>query len=371
MIILGIESTCDETSVGIVEDGKKVLANVVASSSLMHEKYGGIVPEVAAREQVKVIVPTLEEALVESRVENRDIDAIAIAYGPGLIGSLLIGVETAKALALAWDKPLIGVNHLVGHLYANWLEGGPVSSFPPVSARSKLKTDRDQKNNVELRAVGSLSRTATPYPRFPAIGLVVSGGHTDLLLMKSQKDFKWLGGTLDDAAGEVFDKVARVLGLPYPGGPEIELAARQIRNPKSEIRNIKFPIPMSASKDFNFSFSGLKTSVANFVSNNEKVDVPAVAYAFQEAVIKSLVKKTFAAVSRYRVKFVVVGGGVAANGKLRQAMGAAGENSRTKIFFPEKKYSVDNGAMIATAAFYHRNYIDIAEMEADPSLYFV
>lgn len=353
MIILGIESTCDETSVGIVDGGTRVLANVVASSSAMHEKYGGIVPEVAAREQVKVIVPTLLEALnrytpgVRSGATwntpgvSKKIDAIAVAYGPGLIGSLLIGVETAKALALAWNKPLIGVNHLVGHLYANWL---------------------DEKGSKSQRVKESKT------PEFPAIGLVVSGGHTDLILMKSHKEFKWLGGTLDDAAGEVFDKVARVLGFPYPGGPEIERAARNV---KSRISNFKFPMPMAGREDFKFSFSGLKTAVVNYVANNQGGDVSRIAFEFQETVCQFLAKKTFAAAKQYGVKSIVVGGGVSANRRLFEMFEQMATAQKICLYFPEGNLSVDNGAMIASAAYFHQNFLDIASAQANPSLYFV
>jgi len=342
MIILGIESTCDETSVGIVKDGTQVLTNIVASSWAMHKKYGGIVPEVAAREQVRVVIPTLAEALLESRVESRDIGAIAVAYGPGLIGSLLIGVETAKTLALAWDKPLIGVNHLVGHLYANWVEGETVS--------------RVFKNNERA-------------PEFPAIGLVVSGGHTDLVYMESHKKLKWIGGTLDDAAGEVLDKVGRVLGLGYPGGPEIERQASKIVG-VGEASKISLPIPMN-DKSFNFSFSGIKTAAANQVQWHEaKIDVPKICYELQERIFQSLIKKTFVAVEKYNAKSVVVGGGVSANGRLREMMSVAGEDNNVKVFFPEKKYSTDNGAMIATAAYYKQKYFDLEKLQADPSLLF-
>lgn len=341
MIILGLESTCDETSAGIVQGGTKVLSNVVASSSAMHEKYGGIVPEVAAREQVRVMVPVLEKALRESGVESRDIDAIAVAYGPGLIGSLLIGVETAKTLALAWDKPLIGVNHLVGHIYANWID-------------EQVESRQSKRKEIE----------------FPAIGLVVSGGHTDLVYMESHGKLKWIGGTLDDAAGEVLDKVARVLGLGYPGGPEIEREASKwlMVNRKSEIQ---FPIPMS--RGFDFSFSGLKTAAVNLVNTSSSIDYSAeeIAYAFQETVCKTLVKKTFAAVEKYNAKSVVVGGGVSANGRLREMMRDRGSKDDVKVYFPEKKFSTDNGAMIAAAAFYKPKYFNLEKLQADPSLYFV
>ncbi len=348
MICLGIESTCDETSVGIVKDGTKVLANVVASSSSMHEKYGGIVPEVAAREQLKVMVPVISEALLESGVESRELDAIAVAYGPGLIGSLLIGVETAKSLALAWNKPLIGVNHLVGHLYANWLE----------------------------RTINLKLETGNKKPEFPAIGLVVSGGHTDLVYMESHSRIKWIGGTLDDAAGEVLDKAARVLGLGYPGGPEIERQASQSRKSKVKVNN-SLPIPMRGSKSFDFSFSGIKTAVVNMVNrpslidNGEDIDISQICYELQERIFQSLVKKTFAAVDKYSAESVVVGGGVSANGRLREMMNIAGEDNRIKVYFPEKKYSTDNGAMVATAAFFKPKTFVLDKLQANPSLQFI
>ncbi len=330
MRILGIESTCDETSAAIVEDGKKVLSNIVASSSLMHQKYGGIVPEVAAREQIKVIIPTIQEALLDANTTSAELDAIAIAYGPGLIGSLLIGVETARALALAWEKPLIGVNHLVGHIYANWLE--PASSVP----------------------------------QFPLVALVVSGGHTDLILMKKMGQFKWLGGTRDDSAGEAFDKVARVLGLGYPGGPEIEKVASQSQSGKSTFR---LPRPMIGSGDFDFSFSGIKTAVVN-IAGKGNLDVGTISYEFQEAVVDVLVSKTLKATKKYRGKSIVVGGGVSANGRLREKMADAGEKNNIDVIFPEKRMSIDNGAMIAAAAFYEKNIVDPLTLRADPGLHF-
>lgn len=330
MKILGIESTCDETSAAIVENGSKILSNIVASSATMHQKYGGIVPEVAAREQIKVIIPTIEECISKSGIGREDIDAIAIAYGPGLIGSLLIGTETARALALAWDKPLLGVNHLIGHIYANWLE----REDPPM---------------------------------FPLIALVVSGGHTDLILMKKRGDFKWLGGTRDDSAGEAFDKVARVLGLGYPGGPEIEKLASRYSQKDGQV---KFPRPMTGSGDFDFSFSGIKTAVVNIVSQNKDIDNAEVAHEFQEAVTDILVKKTLTAAKKFSARSIVVGGGVAANSVLRKKMEEVGDKNNIKIFFPPKSLSIDNGAMIAAAAFYEKNLVGPLTLRADPGLHF-
>lgn len=348
MIILGVESTCDETAIAVVEDGRKVLSNVVASSSAMHEKYGGIVPEVAAREQIRCIIPTIAEAILDSGVVSRDFDAIAVAYGPGLIGSLLIGVETAKSLALAWDKPLIGVNHLVGHLYANW-----------------------------IRQESKSRRAKEPEIKFPAIGLVVSGGHTDLVCMESHDKITFIGGTLDDAAGEVLDKVGRILGLGYPGGPAIEREANkfqyQIPNIQchATLKGLTIPVPMVGNTSFNFSFSGLKTAVANKIQFEKgDVDVSRICYELQERIFQSLIKKTNSAVQKYGAKSVVIGGGVSANESLRNMMSAAVQENGVDIYFPQKQYSTDNGAMIAAAAFFHQNYKEVTKLQADPSLYF-
>ncbi|MDO8487172.1 MAG: tRNA (adenosine(37)-N6)-threonylcarbamoyltransferase complex transferase subunit TsaD [Candidatus Curtissbacteria bacterium] len=360
MLILGIESTCDETSAAIVEDGRKILSNIVASSAAMHEKYGGIVPEVAAREQIKVIIPMIGEACQVSGVRCQELDAIAIAYGPGLIGSLLIGTETARALALAWNKPLIGVNHLVGHIYANWLM--PVET--PFLEQKRL--------NSKFPACQSLAlagRQIPNLPKFPLIALVVSGGHTDLILMEKRGDFKWLGGTRDDSAGEAFDKVARMLGLGYPGGPEIELLATSHQG--LEVSKFKLPRPMAGSGDFDFSFSGIKTAVVNRVKDEgERVKVGAIAYEFQEAVTDILVKKTLAAAKQFSAQSIVVGGGVAANSVLREKMEEAGKKNRIKIFFPPKSLSIDNGAMIAAAGFYEKNLVDPLTLRANPGLHF-
>ena len=227
--ILGIETSCDETAAAILKQDNKgiqILSNVVTSSAKLQEKFGGIIPEQAAREQIKSIIPVIETAIHDSRFMIQDIDAIAVTYGPGLIGSLLVGVETAKTLAKVWNKPLISINHLIGHFYANWITPNP--------------------------------------PTFPCLGLLVSGGHTDLVLFTDHGKYQYLGGTRDDAAGECFDKCARLLNLPYPGGPEISKLAQQ-GNPN----NFKLPIPMKGSQDFDFSYSGLKTAVANLVQSPE------------------------------------------------------------------------------------------------------
>ncbi|OGD94597.1 tRNA (adenosine(37)-N6)-threonylcarbamoyltransferase complex transferase subunit TsaD [Candidatus Curtissbacteria bacterium RIFCSPHIGHO2_01_FULL_41_44] len=350
MLILGIESTCDETGAGIVRDGRRILANVVSSSAKLHQKYQGVVPEIAAREQVRVIVPVLNEALRQAQSKLNEIDAIAVAYGPGFVGSLLVGVETAKTLALVWKKPLTCVNHLIGHVYANW-----------------LTVNREPKT-VNL-------------PQFPIVALIVSGGHTDLILMKDHGKYGWLGGTRDDAAGEVFDKVARVLGLGYPGGDEIERAAQQLTadNLPSDAKALagsqltfNFPRPMIGDNTFDFSFSGLKTSVVNYVSQVSDVcgQVPAIAVKFQDAIVDVLVKKTLRAAETYSAKSVVVGGGVAANEYLRDQFSVINSQLGIPVFSPSKGLATDNGAMIAAAAFYLKKRVDSLKLQADPGLNF-
>lgn len=331
MNILGIESTCDETGVAVVRNGREVLVNLLASSVNLQKKYGGVVPEIAAREQTRVIVPLIDQAL--SIVPKDHVDAIAVSYGPGLVGSLVIGVESAKVFAYAWQKPLIGVNHLVGHFFANWIGRGEAI-------------------------------------KFPAVALIVSGGHTDLLFFKNLKRYQLLGSTLDDAAGEAFDKVSKFLGLGYPGGPEIELKARKFKFKSSNLKVNPFPKPMIGSGDFNFSYSGLKTAVVNHVDRQQTTDYrkEEVCYFFQEAVVDVLVSKTLTAAKRFGAKSIVVGGGVAANGRLREVLSEkAGD---LKAFFPEKKFSVDNGAMIGAAAFFQQNFVDPLKLTADSGLHF-
>ncbi|MCR4324684.1 MAG: tRNA (adenosine(37)-N6)-threonylcarbamoyltransferase complex transferase subunit TsaD [Candidatus Curtissbacteria bacterium] len=324
MNVLGIETTCDETSASVVSNGTRIITNVVSTSLELQSKYGGIVPEVAAREQVKLIVPVIDEAVGENKV-----DAVAVAYGPGLAGSLLVGVEAAKTLSLAWNVPLIRVNHLFGHIYANWVG-----------------------ENV---------------PKFPLIALIVSGGHTDLLLMKGHGKFKWLGGTRDDAAGEAFDKISRLLGLGYPGGPGIEKEAAKWKGKTS----LKFPRPLKNSGDFDFSFSGLKTAVAYLVEKSGKDASKApITFEAQEAIVDVLTTKAVLAARKFKVKNIVVGGGVSANFRLRDVMKRAGEKEGLRFYFPEKRLSTDNGAMIASAAYYNQEKIDPLKLTARPDLYF-
>lgn len=328
MKILGIESSCDETAVSIVENGKIILTNVVASSADMHIKYGGIVPEVAARKQVEVIVPTLTEGMQGFTPD--DIDAIAVTVGPGLIGSLLVGVEAAKTLAFTWKKPLIPVNHVIAHMYASFLEHNP--------------------------------------PHFPAVSLVVSGGHTELYVMESEKDITWLGGTLDDAAGEAFDKTARLLGLPYPGGPEIQKAAEKYAVVSSRV-TIKLPRPMM-DESLNFSFSGLKTAVLREWKNSQPQTeeiTGAFAHEIQEAITDVLVTKTLKAAKQHNTKSIIVSGGVAANKRLKEKFTAKLEG-KISLHIPSPKLCVDSATYIAAYAFYHNKPKSWKEVTAVPNL---
>lgn len=345
MIILGIETSCDETACAILRkdiNGIHILSNVVASSASMQAKFGGIIPEQAAREQIKSIIPVIEEALAQAfsekrlphplgrvRNDNLGIDAIAVTYGPGLIGSLLVGVETAKTLSVVWNKPLIPVNHLLGHFYANWISPTP--------------------------------------PTFPCIGLLVSGGHTDLVLFKDHNKYIYLGGTRDDAAGECFDKCARLLGLPYPGGPQISKLAEK-GNPKA----FNLPRPMIKSKDYDFSFSGLKTAVTNIVGE-VKPALPAggqsnLAASIEQAIVDVLVTKTIKAVKEYGVKQVIVAGGVAANQRLINDLRLKIKDLKTKLHVPPPELCTDNAAMIAATGFFLKPIKDPLDLQADPSL---
>lgn len=339
MNILALETSCDETSAAIVRDGVEVLSNVVASSQELHQKTGGIVPEVAAREQGRCLLPVLKEALQKAfgskplTEQMVMVDAIAATYGPGLIGSLLVGVEAAKTLAWFWNKPLVPVNHLEGHIYANWL------------------TDYWQ----EIQ--------------FPAVVLLVSGGHTEILLMEDHKKISRLGGTLDDAAGEAFDKAARILGLGYPGGPAISKKAAEYTGTEAGF----LPRPLQDSETLDFSFSGLKTALLReFI--RRKGDSPTLAperiallaKEFEEAATDVLVNKTLKAATKVGAKSVLLAGGVAANRALREKIVKSAVN--VNIFIPPLQYCTDNAAMIASAAFFHFSPRPPFEITADPSL---
>ena len=321
MIILGIETSCDDTAIAVVEDGVKIHSNLVADQSYMHERYGGIIPEISAREHLTTIIPTINRCLDEASIQSRHIDAIAVTHGPGLAGSLLVGVNAAKALAYSWETSLIGINHLEGHIYSAWLE-----------------------NLFENSQVA-----------FPLLCLIASGGHTELVLMRNHLDYELIAKTRDDAAGEAFDKVAKVLGLGFPGGPIIEKEAEQA----NEI-DFQFPRP-TVKGSLDFSFSGLKTAVARkaesdgcYPHNAERppttTEVQEYAAAFQQAITDCLVQRTIKAAKEHSVSGIILGGGVAANGFLRKAMTKA---SSVPVIVPKPSLCTDNGAMIASAAYFH------------------
>jgi len=322
MKILGIETSCDETAAAVVEDGVKILSNQIASQVEIHARYGGIVPEVASRQHILAIIPILKQAMVEAKATWSDLDGIAVTIGPGLAGSLLVGVNVAKAIALAHGLPVTGVNHLEGHIYAGWLINRSID--------------------------------------FPLVCLIVSGGHSDLALMRGHGDYVVLGRTRDDASGEAFDKAARILGLGYPGGPAIEQAAR------NGIASI--PLPRAWLKGTNdFSFSGVKTALLRLVEGGKVTNKADAAASFQEAVIDVLVTKTVAVAKECRVKQILLVGGVASNELLRQRLA---ENSPIPVLVPEPVLCTDNAAMIAACGYYRfrANKIDGLDLDVIPSL---
>ena len=321
MIVLGIDSSCDETAAALVRDGRECLSSVVASQVALHERFGGVVPEIACRAHVENYPWAVDEALRCAGLTLDDVDGVAVTNRPGLVNALLIGVSAAKAIALARDLPLVGVDHIVAHVHASFLaEGGG--------------------------------------PRFPCVALVVSGGHTSLYLLRSPADHELIGATRDDAAGEAFDKVARLVGLPYPGGPSIEAAARA-GDPDA------FPLPRTTpgKGSLDFSFSGLKTAVLykafgqdarpkQAVLSEPRVPVADIAAGFQRAVVDVLVKTTLRAAERTGVREIVLGGGVAANTLLRERIRAAGERRRLRVVIPPRALCTDNAAMVAVSGWF-------------------
>jgi len=322
MKVLGIETSCDETAAAVVADGVSILSNQIASQVEIHARYGGIVPEVASRQHILAIIPILKQAMAEAKATWSDLDGIAVTIGPGLAGSLLVGANVAKAIALARGLPITGVNHLEGHIYANWLIG-----------RS---------------------------PDFPMVCLIVSGGHSDLVLMRHHGDYVVLGRTRDDAAGEAFDKAARILGLGYPGGPAIERAARNgtacIQLPRAWLKGTN-----------DFSFSGVKTALLRLVEGEKVSSRADAAASFQEAVIDVLVTKTVAIAKERRVRQILLAGGVAANELLRQRLVA---NSPIPVVVPEPVLCTDNAAMIAACGYFRfkAGRIDGLDLDVVPSL---
>ncbi|MDD5291533.1 MAG: tRNA (adenosine(37)-N6)-threonylcarbamoyltransferase complex transferase subunit TsaD [Patescibacteria group bacterium] len=368
MKILGIETSCDETAAAIVE-GKKVgtqnfvsvQSNVVSSQIEIHKKYGGVVPEVAAREHVLNILPVVNEALEKADLtprppllgrrggaKGRGIDVIAVTVGPGLITSLMVGVETAKILSYVWNIPLVGVNHIEGHIYANFVS---VNSKFQIPNSKQIQNSKSQISNI----------------KFPALILTVSGGHTMLVLMAGHGKYKIIGETRDDAAGEAFDKAAKLLGVGYPGGPAIAAYAAKSKV-KSQKSKVSLPRPMINSNDYDFSFSGLKTALLYKLKKDKiwKKKIPEYCAEFQQAVIDVLIAKTVKAVRDFKVKTIMLSGGVAANQELRRQM-----KEKIEVLIPDLKYTTDNAAMIATAGYFHalkKDFIPWQKIKVDPNL---
>ncbi|NLE44381.1 MAG: tRNA (adenosine(37)-N6)-threonylcarbamoyltransferase complex transferase subunit TsaD [Chloroflexi bacterium] len=334
--ILAIETSCDETSCAVVEDGRRIMSNVVASQVDLHARYGGVFPELASRAHIEAIVPVIERAMWEAHVGFEDLDAVAVTYGPGLAGSLLVGVNAAKGLALGRDLPLVAVNHLEAHVYAHWLESDSegAATTPEVSIEDKVG--------------------------FPMLALIVSGGHTELILMRDHGIYEYLGGTLDDAAGEAFDKVGRLLGLSYPGGPAIQRAAES-GDPES------FSFPRAWLEDsFDFSFSGLKTAVMRAVDGypgglrgNLQANMAA---SFQEAVVDVLSTKAARAAEEFGAQAIILCGGVSANRALRSR---TVERSAVPVYYPPLSLCTDNAAMVGACAYRHFEAGDCASWGLD------
>ena len=356
MLILGIETSCDETAVGIVEDGRVLRANVIASQAAIHSPHGGVVPELASRQHIRDMQPTLERALADAEITLGQVDAVAVTHGPGLAGALISGVNTAKALSLTLDVPLIGVNHLEGHIYAAWL------AAPGASPADE--------------------------PGFPLACLVASGGHTDLILMEGHGSYRLVGRTRDDAAGEAFDKAARVLGLGFPGGPEIQKVAESLERLErddltdDDLEQLAAPLPRAWMRGtLDFSFSGVKTALLHRAQRTGLYPEPepdgaghdfmvaSLAAGFQESVVDVLTAKLLDMAQRYGARGLVLGGGVTANARLRQRVLA---ESALPAVIPPPVLCTDNGAMIAASAYYQyqRGQVDDLSLDIDPSLPF-
>lgn len=324
MLILAIETSCDETAAAVVEYKKneyRVLSNIVSSQIKIHQKTGGVVPEVAAREHVKNILPVINTALFDAQVKYTELDRLAVASGPGLITSLMVGVETAKTLAHLWKKPLFTINHLEAHLAANFLLNKKII--------------------------------------YPALALVVSGGHTELILMKKKGSYKLLGATRDDAAGECFDKCAKILGLQYPGGPEIS------KHGEKGKATIDFPRPMLDSDNYEFSFSGLKTAVLYYKRDNPKLNLGNACASIEKAIVDVLIKKTKKAVEEYKIKTVMLAGGVSANKRLRRGFKKIFKTKNTLI--PDLAHCTDQAAMVGAAAASKKKAADLFKISVDPN----
>ena len=329
ILTLGIETSCDETAAAILSGGREILSNVISTQIPVHQKFGGVVPEIASRRHIVNIMPVIDEAINKAGVELHEINQIAVTYGPGLVGALLVGVSAAKTLAFALKIPLIAVNHLEGHIFANFL--------------------------------------SSPNLEPPFLALVVSGGHSSLIKMISYNEFELIGQTRDDAAGEAFDKIARVMNLPYPGGPQIDKLAKE-GNPNA------IDFPRAKVSDFDFSFSGLKSAVLNYLNTaqmkGEEINKADVAASFQKAAIDSLVDKTIDAAKKFKMNKIVLAGGVAANSSLEENLRELCESNGMEFFFPSKILCTDNAAMIACRGYYQslvKNFASLT-LNAIPNL---
>ncbi len=331
IVTLAIETSCDETSCAVVKNGREVLSNIISSQVDIHRKYGGVVPEVASRKHIENINLIIQQALDEANVTFNDIDIVGVTRGPGLVGALLVGISSAKAIAYALDKPLVGVNHIEGHICANYIEHKDLE--PPFTC------------------------------------LVVSGGHTYLVYVKDYTEYEMVGRTRDDAAGEAFDKVARTLGLSYPGGPEIDRLSK-IGNPNA----IQFPRVYLENNSYDFSFSGLKTAVLNYLNQvrqkGEEIRVEDVAASFQQAVIEVLVDKSIRLAKERKTDKIVLAGGVAANQGLRELLIKRGQEENIRILYPSIKLCTDNAAMIGSAAYFNfiNNKVSDLDLSVAPNL---
>jgi N6-L-threonylcarbamoyladenine synthase len=331
-LTLGIESSCDETAAAVVKDGKEVLSNIISSQVDWHRKFGGVVPEIASRKHVELINPVIEEALEEAGVSFSDLSAVAVTFGPGLVGGLLVGISAAKSIAYAYDLPLIAVNHIEGHIYANLI------------------------SHPELEP--------------PVVCLTVSGGHTDLLYFNQLGDYEIIGRTIDDAAGEAFDKIARVMEIGFPGGPAIDKLAQQ-----GDPTAIDLPRPMIHHENYDFSFSGLKTAVLNYINNTkqrgEEIVKADLAASFQQAVVDVLVAKVTKAAKEKNVTNVLLSGGVASNSQLRKQLREKLEERGKELYYPETRICTDNAAMIASAGYFNwqQNHKAASyDLNAEPNL---
>ncbi|MFH1824207.1 MAG: tRNA (adenosine(37)-N6)-threonylcarbamoyltransferase complex transferase subunit TsaD [Candidatus Firestonebacteria bacterium] len=325
-IILGIETSCDDTGLGIICDGKKVLSNIVSSQINIHKEFGGVVPELASRSHLEVIYAEITKALEEANLTLNDINAVAVTYGPGLVGCLLTGIEVAKSISYVRNIPLIGVNHLEGHVFSSFLEN--------------------------------------PKIKFPFIGLIVSGGHTELVKVNDFGHYEILGKTRDDACGEAFDKIAKLLGLGYPGGPYIEKLAKDSK------KSYKFPEAIMKDGSLDFSFSGLKTAVLNFLQENKNVRQNDLCAGFQNAAISALLNKTIDVAKKLDIKRIVLGGGVIVNKALKKEFKERGEKEEMDIYYPSPIFCTDNGVMIALIGYYKflRNEFSDWTLNANPAL---